>query len=58
MANKRADNIRRVTITLDADLLKELEAACEKSGQNRLEVIREAIAAQLARNAKTPKKDH
>lgn len=45
--NKRADNIKRVTVTLDDELLRELEAACAKQNKNRLEVIREAIASHL-----------
>ena len=47
MPNKRADNIKRVTITIDDELLRELEAECKRAGNNRLEVIREAIAAYI-----------
>ena len=47
MPNKRADNIKRVTITIDDELLRSLEAECKRAGNNRLEVIREAIAAYI-----------
>lgn len=49
--NKRADNIKRVTITIDDELLRDLEKSCGKLGKNRLEVIREAIA-QYIKNKK------
>jgi metal-responsive CopG/Arc/MetJ family transcriptional regulator len=47
MPNKRADNIKRVTITIDDELLYLLEAECKRAGVNRLEVIREAIATHV-----------
>ncbi len=47
MPNKRADNIKRVTITIDDELLRQLEAECRRAGLNRLEVIREAIATHV-----------
>lgn len=47
MPGKRADNIKRVTITIDDELLRLLEAESKKSGMNRLEVIREAIAGHI-----------
>lgn len=54
MPNKRADNIKRVTVTLDDELLRALEAECSVGNRNRLELIREAIAAYLAKK-NTPK---
>ena len=45
--NKRAENIKRVTVTIDDELLRELEASCAAQGKNRLDVIREAIATFL-----------
>ena len=50
MPNKRADNIKRVTITIDDELLRQLEAECKRAGVNRLEVIREAIAMHVRKN--------
>lgn len=50
MPNKRADNIKRVTITLDDELLRQLEAECKRAGVNRLEIIREAIATHVKMN--------
>lgn len=50
MPGKRADNIKRVTITIDDELLRLLEAECKKAGVNRLEVIREAIAGYIKKN--------
>lgn len=47
MPNKRADNIKRVTITIDDELLRLLEVECKKAGVNRLDVIREAIASHI-----------
>ena len=47
MPNKRADNIKRVTITIDDELLCLLEAECKRAGVNRLDVIREAIAVHV-----------
>ena len=52
MPNKRADNIKRVTITLDDELLRQLEAECKRAGVNRLEIIREAIATRVKKNGK------
>lgn len=52
MSNKRADNIKRVTITLDDELLRQLEAECKRAGVNRLEIIREAIATRVKKNGK------
>ena len=51
MPNKRADNIKRVTITLDDELLRQLEAECKRAGVNRLEIIREAIATRVKKNS-------
>lgn len=56
MPNKRADNIKRVTITIDDELLRQLEAECKRSGLNRLEVIREAIATRVKKQT-TKKQD-
>lgn len=47
MPNKRAENIKRVTVTIDDELLRLLEAECKKTGVNRLDVIREAIASHI-----------
>lgn len=55
MPNKRADNIKRVTITIDDELLRQLEAECKRSGANRLEVIREAIAAHVKKQKEQSK---
>lgn len=58
MPNKRADNIKRVTITLDDELLRALEAESSADNKNRLEIIREAIAAHLAKkNSPKPRKE-
>lgn len=56
MPNKRADNIKRVTITIDDELLRQLEAECKRAGLNRLEVIREAIATRVKKQT-TKKQD-
>lgn len=55
MPNKRADNIKRVTITIDDELLRQLEAECKRSGANRLEVIREAIATHVKKQKEKSK---
>lgn len=47
MPNKRAENINRVTVTLDRDLLKAIEDFCKKNGMNRLEFIRKAMDEKL-----------
>jgi len=56
MPNKRADNIKRVTVTLDDELLRSLEAECAQDNKNRLELIREAIADYLAQKGDSQKK--
>jgi len=48
MPNKRAENINRVTVTLDKELLKEIEDFCRKHGINRLEFIRKAMDEKLS----------
>lgn len=55
MPNKRAENIVRVTITLDKKLLDLLELQCEVLGLNRLDFIRDAIQSKLGRNFNTRK---
>lgn len=47
MANQRAKNVRRITITLPDDLLEALKVESEKVGKNRLEVVRETLAEYL-----------
>lgn len=47
--NKRAENIKRITITIDEELLERIEAASEKAGINRLEYIRKALEIELAK---------
>lgn len=47
MPNKRAENINRVTVTLDRDRLKAIEDFCKKNGMNRLEFIRKAMDEKL-----------
>lgn len=57
MPNKRADNIKRVTITIDDELLRQLEAECKRSGANRLEIIREAIATHVKKQKEQSKQE-
>ena len=57
MPNKRADNIKRVTITIDDELLRQLEAECKRSGANRLEIIREAIATHVKKQKEKSKQE-
>lgn len=47
MANQRAKNVRRITITLPDDLLEALKVESEKVGKNRLEVVRETLTDYL-----------
>lgn len=54
MPNKRADNIKRVTITIDEEMLRALEDQCKSGSQNRLEFIREAIGAALNKAKTNP----
>lgn len=53
MPNKRASNVKRISITLDEDFLHMLEAQSKASGIDRLEFIRLAIAAKLNKDAKS-----
>lgn len=45
--NKRADNIKRVTLTLEDELLTMLQKVSQRTGKNRMDIIREAIASYL-----------
>lgn len=47
MANQRAKNVRRITITLPDELLDALKVESEKVGKNRLEVVRETLTEYL-----------
>ncbi len=47
MANQRAKDVRRITITLPNDLLEALKVESEKVGKNRLEVVRETLTDYL-----------
>lgn len=59
MANQRAKNVKRITITLSDELLDALKDESEKLGKNRLEIVRETLAEHLQQNKKVksqPKK--
>ena len=53
MPNKRASNVKRISITLDEEFLHMLEAQSKASGMDRLEFIRRAIAAKLDKDDKS-----
>lgn len=57
MPNKRASHVKRFTITIDEETLRVLENSSAAQGMDRLEFIREAIAAKLKRDAESEKKD-
>lgn len=50
MANQRAKNVKRVTLTLPDELLRSIEAESKKSGKNRLDLIREALQSKIGNN--------
>lgn len=57
MPNQRAKNVRRVTLTLDDELLRELEEECRRQGvDNRLEYIRAVLRDSVASDAKSEEK--
>ena len=51
--NQRGANIKRVTLTLQDDMLAKLEEHCKGVQLERLEFIRAAIAEKLVRDQKT-----
>jgi hypothetical protein len=47
-----------LTIRLDQDLERLLDQLCKGTGQNRSEIVREALRRQLARTPRTPLAPH
>lgn len=53
MANQRAKNVKRVTLTLPDKLLKAIEEDSKKSGQNRLDYIRQVLQSKVETDIET-----
>jgi metal-responsive CopG/Arc/MetJ family transcriptional regulator len=55
MANQRGKNIKRISLTLPDELLARVEQEVQKTGRDRLAVIRDAIRDYLDVKAPLPK---
>lgn len=57
MANQRGKSIKRISLTLPDDLLARIESEVERSGGDRLALIREAVKDYLDQKARPAKAD-
>lgn len=53
--NQRAEDIKRITLTIKDNLLKDMEIFCLDNGVDRLEFIRQSIAEKIQRETENKK---